>query len=151
MLLLLQSAMSLELVKFKASYTEQVVGALTACSFTSRSFFSWTRETCFVFSSSLWDSKFSKAFCSCANSSFSPALSSPPPTDLARGLILKKSLIQGQFFTAIKALMFSWIKTRASLKYEWKRRKTLRHTIKNVKKNGNTIINKTIAKDSKES
>lgn len=92
-----------------------MAGPLTACSWRSRSFFSWRRETCFDFSSSLWDSDFSKAFCSCIHSSFSPAPSFPIPADLTRGLISKKSLIQGQLFTAMKALMFHWIKRSASL------------------------------------
>ena len=90
-------------------------GPLTACSWRSRSFFSWRRETCFDFSSSLRDSDFSKAFCSCTHSSFNPAPSFPIPADLTSGLISKKSLIQGQLFTAMKALMFHWIKRSASL------------------------------------
>lgn len=102
-------------IQLETWFEEEMVGPLTACSWRSRSFFSWRRETCFDFSSSLWDSDFSKAFCSCIHSSFSPAPSFPIPADLTRGLISKKSLIQGQLFTAMKALMFHWIKRSASL------------------------------------
>lgn len=97
-----------------------MMGPLTACSWKSRSFFSLTKENCLAFSSSLWDPEFSRVFLQLTHSSFRAAISSPIPADSTRGLILKKSLIQGQVFTVMKTLRFHWITRRVSLNQERK-------------------------------
>lgn len=61
-----------------------------------------------------------QGFLQLTHSSFRAAISSPIPADSTRGLILKKSLIQGQVFTVMKTLRFHWITRRVSLNQERK-------------------------------
>lgn len=88
---------------------------LTACSCRARSFFSWVTLTWVSSSSWRLASAAARAPRSPRSSARRAASSSSACAERSSGFILKKSFIQDQFLTALKARIFHWMVNRASL------------------------------------
>lgn len=110
------------LCEFEKNFCNVVHSArrvLTDWTWSCRSFFSFNRVTIFSSSSFLFASDLASSSLVFWNSSFMVAISFSVSALFSRGLILKKSFIQGQCLTFMKARMLYWMQKMDSLKFNW--------------------------------